>query len=122
MEEEIIKDEEELEKLEVEYGTDNDDPQEQQPFNIPRSVLTFNELDTSGTNSNTSTSIYATRSNVNPYDAQINPSLVNIAEQRFASFSHQNTIEEEDGLNEHLDDDNYVSSLVESDLNKVSPS
>jgi len=26
MEEEIIKDEEELEKLEVEYGTDNDDP------------------------------------------------------------------------------------------------
>lgn len=41
MEEEIIKDEEELEKLEGEYGSDSDDLQESQPFNIPRSIITF---------------------------------------------------------------------------------
>ncbi|KAL4481089.1 hypothetical protein ABPG72_015044 [Tetrahymena utriculariae] len=45
MEEEIIKDEQELEKLEVEYGSDDEDSQEAQPFNIPKSVVTFQDLE-----------------------------------------------------------------------------
>ncbi|KAL4434519.1 hypothetical protein ABPG74_007303 [Tetrahymena malaccensis] len=50
MEEEIKKDEQELEKLEVEYGSDDEDSQEAQPFNIPKSVVTFQDLEQIGNN------------------------------------------------------------------------
>ncbi|EAS04911.2 Serine/Threonine kinase domain protein (macronuclear) [Tetrahymena thermophila SB210] len=85
MEEEIKKDEQELEKLEVEYGSDDEDSQEAQPFNIPKSVVTFQDLEQIGSNPITMT---FPRFNKEEVDSSYN-SLRNISDNTQSQHNSQ---------------------------------